>query len=540
MSKIIKDSVHGYIEIEDAFLPVIDSPEFQRLRFIEQDSFRVLYPGARHDRFIHSLGVYCLAKRFAESFEQNIKEDLNNFDIDNYKTILEQCKITFRYAALMHDIGHAPFSHTTEDFFKLSVEQDGTIKIDSDLINAVKDYNSSTIFESDFSECTPASHEKISALFAIRYKKILLQEVQKQIDFELAARMITGVTYSYNGLSDTEKSEYGIKNCFIRLLNSDTADVDKLDYQRRDTMMSGYNNVSVDIDRIAMSVTAAQTSNGLYPAFRKSALSVIENVFRSKSEQGNWIISHPVVKYDSALLQACIRELLKTTKEDTVTDCYKDERLKTFFNSDIFTKKGLHFEDKNICLLNDSYFINRFSEEADFENINIFAEFFDRSSRYKPVWKSYYEYRNLLNIGDNKGKGESIFLEFKPLIDIVNTKNLFRLDKKVLQEIIDDENNPEKVKGVATKIIEFSNKQEIECSFVILSSDTSFSPKINADNIHIVFNKMGKSQNTTYAELKPKTQSEKPDNYFYFYSKERFTEDMLKSFIETFAVSPRA
>lgn len=142
--------------------------------------------------------------------------------------------------------------------------------------------------------------------------------------------------------------------------------------------------------------------------------------------------------------------------------------------------------------------------------------------------------------GDNKGKGESIFLEFKPLIDIVNTKNLFRLDKKVLQEIIDDENNPEKVKGVATKIIEFSNKQEIECSFVILSSDTSFSPKINADNIHIVFNKMGKSQNTTYAELKPKTQSEKPDNYFYFYSKERFTEDMLKSFIETFAVSPRA
>ena len=67
------------------------------------------------------------------------------------------------------------------------------------------------------------------------------------------------------------------------------------------------------------------------------------------------------------------------------------------------------------------------------------------------------------------------FKVMKLVEDIVNTKNLFRLDKKVLQEIIDDENNPEKVKGVATKIIEFSNKQEIECSFVILSSDTSFS-----------------------------------------------------------------
>lgn len=540
MSKIIKDSVHGYIEIEDAFIPIIDSPEFQRLRFIEQDSFRVLYPGARHDRFIHSLGVYCLAKRFADYFVKNIKEDLSNCDVCNNQSLLDKCRITFRYAALMHDIGHAPFSHTTEDFFKLSVEQGGTIKIDLDLINAMKDYNSSTIFESDFSECTPASHEKISALFAIRYKKFLLQEVQKQIDFELAARMITGVTYSYNGLSDTEKNEYGIKNCFIRLLNSDTADVDKLDYQRRDTMMSGYNNVSVDIDRIAMSVTAAQTSNGLYPAFRKSALSVIENVFRSKTEQGNWIISHPVVKYDSALLQACIRDLLKISKEDVSKECDKDERLKSFFNSDILTREGLLFEEECIRLLNDSYFIKRFAEESDFVHKNIFAEFFDRASRYKPVWKSYYEYRQLFNIGENKGKGECIFLEFKPLIDIVNTKNLFRLDEKVLKEIIDDENNPEKVKGVAAKIIKFSNEHQIDCAFVILSSDTSFSPKINADNIHIVFNKMGKSQNTTYAELKPKIQSEKPDNYFYFYSKQRFSEKNLRAFIDIFAGNPRA
>ena len=344
MSKIIKDSVHGYIEIEDAFLPIIDSPEFQRLRFVEQDSFRVLYPGARHDRFIHSLGVYCLAKRFAESFETNIKEDLITFNIANYQTVLEQCKITFRYAALMHDIGHAPFSHTTENFFKLNGEKGKAIKIDLDLISAVKCYNSATKFESDFSEFAPASHEKISALFAIKYKKLLLQDVQNKIDYELAARMITGVTYSYDGLSNAEKNEFGIKNCFIRLLNSDTADVDKLDYQKRDTMMSGYNNVPVDIDRIAMSVTAAQTSNGLYPAFRKSALSVIENVFRSKTEQGNWIISHPVVKYDSALLQACIRDLLKTTKDDVSKECDKDERLKSFFDSAILTREGLIFE----------------------------------------------------------------------------------------------------------------------------------------------------------------------------------------------------
>ena len=60
-TKVIKDSVHGYISIDDRFIPIIDSAEFQRLKWIEQGSFRVLYPAARHDRFIHSLGTYHLA-----------------------------------------------------------------------------------------------------------------------------------------------------------------------------------------------------------------------------------------------------------------------------------------------------------------------------------------------------------------------------------------------------------------------------------------------------------------------------------------------
>ncbi len=75
-TKIIKDSIHGYITLDETFSYIIDSPEFQRLKYIEQGSFRVLYPAARHDRFIHSLGTYHLACKFAQNFIKNIQEDL--------------------------------------------------------------------------------------------------------------------------------------------------------------------------------------------------------------------------------------------------------------------------------------------------------------------------------------------------------------------------------------------------------------------------------------------------------------------------------
>lgn len=61
--KKFRDTIHGYIEIPDIIVScIIDTEQFQRLRYIEQTSMRPLYPAARHDRFIHSLGVYWLGK----------------------------------------------------------------------------------------------------------------------------------------------------------------------------------------------------------------------------------------------------------------------------------------------------------------------------------------------------------------------------------------------------------------------------------------------------------------------------------------------
>ncbi len=96
--KIIKDPVHGYIEVEDFALALLDSLALQRLRYIKQLGFSYLvYPGANHTRFEHSLGTMFLA------------------DVASHRFGLSESEHTLVVAAaLLHDIGHGPFSHASE------------------------------------------------------------------------------------------------------------------------------------------------------------------------------------------------------------------------------------------------------------------------------------------------------------------------------------------------------------------------------------------------------------------------------------------
>ena len=96
--KIIKDPVHGYVEVEEFALALLDSPALQRLRYIKQLGFSYLvYPGANHTRFEHSLGTMFLADVACRRFGLS----------DSERTLVVA-------AALLHDIGHGPFSHASE------------------------------------------------------------------------------------------------------------------------------------------------------------------------------------------------------------------------------------------------------------------------------------------------------------------------------------------------------------------------------------------------------------------------------------------
>ena len=104
--KFIRDSVHGDLNLNELEVELIDSPQIQRLRRIKQLGFTYLvYPGANHSRFEHSIGTMYLASRLAD----NLLLD------DHQKSIVRIC-------AILHDSGHGPFSHVSEGFMRTHEE----------------------------------------------------------------------------------------------------------------------------------------------------------------------------------------------------------------------------------------------------------------------------------------------------------------------------------------------------------------------------------------------------------------------------------
>mgnify|MGYP003920883269 CR=1 FL=1 len=96
--KLVKDPVHGYITFTEKEMQLVDTYAVQRLRRISQlPLVHLVYPGARHSRFDHSLGCFHLAGEFA-----------SHLGLEGYEALL------LKTAALLHDIGHTPYSHLLE------------------------------------------------------------------------------------------------------------------------------------------------------------------------------------------------------------------------------------------------------------------------------------------------------------------------------------------------------------------------------------------------------------------------------------------
>lgn len=113
--KKIYDSVHGFISFDEFEKELIDSLPFQRLHYIHQLGIAYLvYPGATHTRFEHSLGVMALATLMFEKICKSVRPDVFHFVPRKGSSDYLYWRRVLRMAALCHDLGHLPFSHVAE------------------------------------------------------------------------------------------------------------------------------------------------------------------------------------------------------------------------------------------------------------------------------------------------------------------------------------------------------------------------------------------------------------------------------------------
>ena len=379
--KRFKDPIYGYISVSTEFMEIVDTPEIQRLRRIIQTSYSPLYSSAMHNRFVHSLGVFHLGKIASEQLE---KENQKGKFVD-CEEMTRDCSL-FQLACLLHDVGHAPFSHTGEEFF---LDEKGGYE---DLHHSLSDLIEDELFRDNIPKNksdAAAPHELMSAIVALRNYGDRFNSSEERSFF---ARCITGYRY------DDDDVGLQMKNIFITMLNSRIIDVDKLDYLIRDAFVTGFDTINIDYIRLLSSLTLYQDEmkRTLCLAYGKSALSVLENVVYAHDAERKWIQSHPVVLYDGYLLREIIRFLNSKVSSGTTK----------LFSEDSLSLMGITFggigrirlmSDDDVVYLSKNIY---FSELGD-----LGKEYYSRNTRKHPVWKSEAEYNALfMAAGIERGK----------------------------------------------------------------------------------------------------------------------------------------
>ncbi|EHQ34377.1 HD domain-containing protein [Methanoplanus limicola] len=327
--KVIRDVVHGYIELCDDDIRIIDTPHFQRLKSIKQNNPFSAYPCANHTRFEHSLGVMHLGVKVFKSLKE--KEDENNKNLLNDKS-----EKTVKYACLLHDVGHAPFSHYGEQFF----DRDELKDLFSEKLKE-RDIDKAIAYEN-----AGAPHEICSCILSLDKYGDLLENIG--VDLELFCRMIIGMYYP------PEKNDY--RNLLIDILNSNI-DVDKLDYVLRDSYMSGAKLVVLDVDRLI----SAYMIYDERIAFSGKSLSTISNLIYGREAVYTWIVNHHVNVYTGRVLTKLIKTAFQTEEDEADYFSYNAVSERLVDDHDIVSFiRSKRTEDQKIGDLYEQLFSRKF------------------------------------------------------------------------------------------------------------------------------------------------------------------------------------
>lgn len=248
-SQQIRDPLHGVILIDEPERRVIDSRVFQRLRNIKQVGFAdFAFPGATHTRFAHSLGaMYCAAKIFDRVFHEGSLGETEH----------KRFRMLVRLAALLHDVGHPPLSHTTEMIMPSLDELNGLPPGGRRATH--EDYTLKLIRESELTQIINDNFE-FANINAAQVAKIL------QKDFGSSDFMVQGINYGP----------------ILSQIISSEIDADRMDYLLRDSLYCGVNYGKFDSHWLMDNLIHVINGNSAYLGLKARAIFAFEDFLLSR------------------------------------------------------------------------------------------------------------------------------------------------------------------------------------------------------------------------------------------------------------------
>ncbi|MBM3184405.1 MAG: HD domain-containing protein, partial [Chlamydiae bacterium] len=211
--KKIFDPVHGFITFDESEKDLIDSLPFQRLHYIHQLGIAYLvYPGATHTRFEHSLGVMHLSTLMFDKICKSVRPDVFHFVPRKGSSEYLYWRRVLRMAALCHDLGHLPFSHVAEqDLLSSFGHEAWTLKI-------IESSHLKSIWE---------KLKKSPAYLEDLIERDIVEDIKKVSIGDAKWKALTG-----KGLSPWER-------IVSELITGDFFGADRIDYLLRDARSTG-------------------------------------------------------------------------------------------------------------------------------------------------------------------------------------------------------------------------------------------------------------------------------------------------------------
>jgi len=288
--RIYRDPVHNIISLDEAdpddqlLIRLIDTPEFQRLRRIKQLGLALFtYQGAEHSRFSHSLGVMHVMRRVLAHLGQR-------YPIDRETRLVAMC------AALLHDIGHGPFSHVVE---------------------AVLGYR----------------HEEWGARIVLD-EGTTIHRVLAERDRDLPARVVAVWQHTY-------------RPRFISQLVSSQMDVDRFDYLLRDSLMTGAKYGFYDLEWILHTLEIAPEQECLYVAAK--GVYAVEEYLQARYYMFRQVYFHRNLRTAEAMLRSIFRRAIDLAASGNVPPVVSDSVMaKVLRREPLSTAEYLALDDHDV------------------------------------------------------------------------------------------------------------------------------------------------------------------------------------------------